>query len=77
MHARSFYSLLAVTVLIVHALFILWVVFGAFVTRSRPILRYLYGAASLAMPSDGARELARRQGQSRALPRRVPTSSSR
>ena len=37
----------------------------------------LYGAASLAMPSDGARELARRQGRSRALPRRVPASSSR
>ena len=36
------FSLLAVTVLIVHALFILWVVFGAFVTRSRPILRWLH-----------------------------------
>src|SRR5436190_20256777 len=70
------YSALAVAALILHALFILWVVFGAFVTRSRPILRWLhvgslnlgnlYGAASLAMPSDGARELAR--GKARVEP---------
>jgi len=37
----------------------------------------LYGTASLAMPYDRARELARRQGRSRALPRRVPASLSR
>lgn len=30
---------LAVFVLFLHALFIVWVVFGAFVTRSRPALR--------------------------------------
>ena len=43
MHAASnFYSVLAVSVLFLHALFILWVVFGALVTRSRPILRGLH-----------------------------------
>ena len=35
-------SALAVFVLLLHALFILWVVFGAFVTRSRPLLRWLH-----------------------------------
>src|SRR6266849_1566630 len=39
--AGSFYFL-AVAVLVLHALFILWVVFGAFVTRSRPVLRWLH-----------------------------------
>ncbi len=39
--AGSFYFL-AVAVLVLHGLFILWVVFGAFVTRSRPILRWLH-----------------------------------
>ena len=38
----NFYSALAVSVLLVHALFILWVVFGAFLTGSRPILRWLH-----------------------------------
>ena len=28
-----------------HALFILWVVFGAFLTRSRPVLRWLHIAS--------------------------------
>jgi hypothetical protein len=43
MHAASsLYSALAVLVLILHALFILWVVFGALVTRSRPVLRWLH-----------------------------------
>jgi hypothetical protein len=41
------YSALAVCVLLLHALFILWVVFGALVTRSRPVLRWLH-IASLA-----------------------------
>lgn len=41
----SFYSALAVVVLFLHALFILWVVFGALVTRSRPILRWLHIAS--------------------------------
>src|SRR5215831_8984500 len=39
------YSGLAVTVLVVHALFILWVVFGAFVARYRPWLRWLHIAS--------------------------------
>ena len=48
MHAASsFYSALAIFVLLLHALFILWVVFGALVTRSRPVLRWLH-IASLA-----------------------------
>src|SRR5258708_34670056 len=43
MHAASsFYSALAISVLFLHALFILWVVFGALLTRSRPILRWLH-----------------------------------
>ena len=48
MHAASgVYSVLAVFVLFLHALFIVWVVFGAFVTRSRQVLRWLH-IASLA-----------------------------
>jgi hypothetical protein len=48
MHAPSgVYSALAVCVLLLHALFIVWVVFGAFVTRSRPILRWLHIASLL------------------------------
>ena len=43
MHAPSgVYSGLAVFVLFLHALFIVWVVFGAFLTRSRPVLRWLH-----------------------------------
>jgi len=47
MHAASafvvsgFYSALAIAVLL-HALFILWVIFGALLTRSRPVLRWLH-----------------------------------
>ena len=40
--APNLYSALATAVLFVHALFIVWVVFGAVVTRSRPILRWLH-----------------------------------
>jgi len=40
--AASTYSALAAAVLVLHGLFILWVVFGAFVTRSRPLLRSLH-----------------------------------
>lgn len=40
--AANLYSGLAVCVLLLHALFIVWVVFGAFVTRSRPLLRWLH-----------------------------------
>jgi hypothetical protein len=36
------YSALAAGILVVHALFILWVVFGALVARSRPWLRYFH-----------------------------------
>ena len=46
MHALSgVYSALAVLVLILHALFIGWVVFGALLTRSRPLLRWLHIAS--------------------------------
>ena len=46
MHAASsLYSLLAVCVLSLHAVFILWVVFGALFTRSRPVLRWLHIAS--------------------------------
>src|SRR5260370_28459763 len=46
MHGASgIYSALAVFVLFLHALFIVWVVFGAFVTRSRPALRWLHVAS--------------------------------
>jgi hypothetical protein len=40
--ASSLYSALAIFVLVLHALFILWVVFGALLTRSRPVLRWLH-----------------------------------
>jgi Protein of Unknown function (DUF2784) len=43
--ATNFYSVLATCVLFLHALFILWVVFGVFLTRSRPILRWLHIAS--------------------------------
>lgn len=36
------YSTLAVCVLVLHVLFILWVIFGAFLVGSRPILRGLH-----------------------------------
>ena len=46
MHAAlrtsNFYSALAICVLFLHALYILWVIFGAFLARSRPILRWLH-----------------------------------
>jgi hypothetical protein len=49
MHAAfpnsNFYSAMAVCVLLLHALFIVWVVFGAFMTRSRPVLRRLHIAS--------------------------------
>ena len=49
MHAAVFtsdvYSALATGVLLLHALFILWVIFGAFLTRSRPLLRWLHIAS--------------------------------
>jgi Protein of Unknown function (DUF2784) len=46
MHAgSSLYSSLAIFVLLLHALFILWVVFGALLTHSRPVLRWLHIAS--------------------------------
>jgi hypothetical protein len=43
--ALNVYSALAVVVLFLHALFIVWRVFGAFVARSRPVLRWLHIAS--------------------------------
>ena len=40
--ATNLYSALATAVLFAHALFIVWVVFGALLTRSRPILRSVH-----------------------------------
>jgi hypothetical protein len=46
MHAHpNIYSGLAVSVLFLHALFIMWVIFGAFLARSRPVLRWLHIAS--------------------------------
>ncbi|HKW18161.1 MAG TPA: DUF2784 domain-containing protein [Terriglobales bacterium] len=39
------YSALAIIVLILHALFIVWIIFGALVTRRRPVLRLLHIAS--------------------------------
>jgi len=43
--ASGLYCSVAILVLFLHALFILWVVFGALVTRSRPVLRWLHIAS--------------------------------
>jgi hypothetical protein len=43
--ASRLYSSLAILLLLLHALFILWVVFGALLTRSRPVLRWLHIAS--------------------------------
>src|ERR1700731_3750660 len=43
--ASGFYFALATAVLLLHALFILWVVFGALPTRSRQVLRWLHIAS--------------------------------
>jgi len=40
--ASTLYSGLTIVILVVHVLFILWVIFGAFLTRSRPVLRWLH-----------------------------------
>jgi uncharacterized protein DUF2784 len=46
MHAASsLYSSLAIFVLLLHALFILWVVLGALLAGSRPVLRWLHIAS--------------------------------
>jgi hypothetical protein len=36
------YSALAAAILVLHLLFILWIVFGVTVTRRRPVLRWLH-----------------------------------
>ena len=38
----NIYSALTVSVLVLHALFILWVIFGALLTGGRPTLRWLH-----------------------------------
>lgn len=43
--ASGVYSTLALLVLILHALFILWVIFGAFIARHRLVLRWLHIAS--------------------------------
>jgi len=43
--ASNLYSGLATSVLFLHALFILWVVFGALLARFRPVLRWLHIAS--------------------------------
>jgi hypothetical protein len=43
--ASNFYSALATAVLFLHGLFIFWVIFGALVVSSRPILRWLHIAS--------------------------------
>src|ERR1700722_20508094 len=43
--ASDFYSTLATAILLLHALFILWVIVGALLTRSRPLLRWLHIAS--------------------------------
>jgi hypothetical protein len=45
--ASAFYSVLATAILLLHALFILWMIFGALLTRSRPLLRWLHIASLL------------------------------
>lgn len=83
--ASDFYSALATAVLFLHALFILWVVFGAWLTRSRPVLRWLhigsclgnpYGIAPLAVSIAPAGRLARTPCRNRAVPGWVPASLS-
>jgi hypothetical protein len=66
--ASSFNSALAILVLFLHALFILWVVFGALLTRSRPDsslaahrfprLGNPYGSASLVVSFNALGKLA-------------------
>ena|SRR5207245_1931801 len=45
MGVNHLYSALSISLLFLHALFILWVIFGALLTRSRPILRWLHIAS--------------------------------
>ena len=45
--ASDFYPALATAILLLHALFILWLIFGALLARSRPLLRRLHIASLL------------------------------
>lgn len=38
----DFYSALAIFTLFLHALFLVWIIFGALLTRGRPVLRWLH-----------------------------------
>jgi len=62
----GFYSAVAIATVFLHPLFIVWVVFGAFLTRSRPVLRWLHIVSCLGnlhrtpvltMFTEGARKL--------------------
>ena len=77
MPAARFYSALAVAVLLLHALFILWVILGVFLTRSRPILRWLHrlsylgdlsGIASMSASFDASGERTGSEDRGRAIP---------
>jgi hypothetical protein len=52
-----FYYVLACTAIAVHALFILWVIFGAAFTRDHPLLRWLHIASLLWGGMDRSRAL--------------------
>jgi hypothetical protein len=41
----NIYGMLAVSTLLLHGVFILWVIFGALLTRSRPLLRWFHIAS--------------------------------
>lgn len=43
--ANAFFLALATFILLIHAQFIFWVVFGALLARSRPVLRWLHIAS--------------------------------
>lgn len=80
------YSALATAVLFVHALFTVWVVFGALLTRSRPVLRWLHivslvwGILTELLPWPCPLTLLEnwleQKGAGRAIPRRIPASLS-
>src|SRR5579872_2093015 len=80
--APNLYSALATAVLFLHALFIVWVVIGAVVTRIAshsslvayrfPDLGNSHGSDALAVSFNAAGELAGTKGGRRAIPRRLP-----
>jgi hypothetical protein len=82
--APNLYSALATAVLFLHALFMVWVVFGTVVTRSRPILCWLHIVSliwgiltellPLALSINAPRELSGTKSGRRAVPGRLPAS---